>query len=48
VFILVEGRRWFIPAAEISAKHSIVVAGNKWGRFEIEPGRPLTDFAAAG
>ena len=31
LFVLVaDGRRWLIPAAEISAKHSIVIGGRLW------------------
>jgi hypothetical protein len=48
VFIVVgDGRRWFIPAAEIQAKHAIVVGGAAWWRFEVEAGPPLLDSAEA-
>ena len=44
VFVLVAaGRRWLIPAAEITARHSIIVGGAAYGRFEVEPGRPFAD-----
>jgi Holliday junction resolvase-like predicted endonuclease len=44
VFVLVaDGRRWLIPACEIMAKHSIVVGGRSWARFEVEPGLPIRD-----
>lgn len=39
--VVADGRRWFIPAAEISAKHSIAVGGASWSRFEVESGRPF-------
>jgi PD-(D/E)XK endonuclease len=46
VFVVVaDGRRWFIPAAEIAARHSIVVGGATWSRFEVDPGRPLVGSA---
>ncbi|MGI8750587.1 MAG: group I intron-associated PD-(D/E)XK endonuclease [Thermoleophilaceae bacterium] len=41
--VINEGRRWCIPAREIAARHSIIVGGTKWARFEVEPGRPLVD-----
>jgi hypothetical protein len=48
VFILVaDGRRWLIPAAEIRAKHSLIVGGAAYRRFEVEPGRPFADESAA-
>jgi hypothetical protein len=39
--VVADGRRWFIPAAEISAKHSIAVGGASWSRFEVESGKPF-------
>ncbi len=42
LFVLVaDGRRWLIPAAAISAKHSIVVGGRLWRNFEVDRGRPF-------
>ena len=41
--VVADGRRWFIPAAEISAQHSIVVGGEAWTGFEIEPGPPFLE-----
>lgn len=37
-----DGRRWFIPAGAIDCKRSISLGGNKYARFEISPGKPLT------
>jgi PD-(D/E)XK endonuclease len=42
LFVLVaDGRRWFIPAAEVDARSGLHVGGPKYERFEIEPGLPL-------
>ena len=35
------GRRWFIPATEVTGGHGILLGGPKNERFEVEPGRPL-------
>jgi hypothetical protein len=38
VFALVaDGRRWFIPAAEIEGQISIILGGRKYAEFEIGP-----------
>ncbi len=36
-----DGRRWFIPSAEIGGGTAIVVGGPKYAAFEIERGAPL-------
>jgi PD-(D/E)XK endonuclease len=42
LFVLVDdGRRWFIPAAEVGAKCGLRLGGPQYERFEIEPGEPL-------
>src|SRR5215211_3535284 len=48
LFVLVaDGRRWFIPAAEVEGGTKIGVGGPKYAAYEIEPGRPLTEMLAA-
>ncbi|MCA1705517.1 MAG: hypothetical protein LC808_20570 [Actinobacteria bacterium] len=48
LFVVVgDGRRWLIPAAEITAKHAITVGGEAWRRFEVERG-PALLVAAEG
>jgi len=48
VFIHVgDGRRWFIPAAAIEGRISIIVGGRKYSEFEVEPGDPLPMRMAA-
>ncbi|MEA2449047.1 MAG: endonuclease, partial [Thermoleophilaceae bacterium] len=44
-----DGRRWFIPAAEVDGGSHLILGGPKYARFEIEPGEPLveTDACAA-
>ena len=39
-----DGRRWFIPSAELAGSTSILLGGPKYAPFEVEPG---TRFAAA-
>lgn len=36
-----DGRRWFIPSAELDGKTSVTLGGPKYAEFEVEPGRPL-------
>jgi PD-(D/E)XK endonuclease len=36
-----DGRRWFIPADEVTGGRSIVLGGPKYARFEVDPGRPF-------
>ncbi len=43
--VLVDGRRWFIPSAAISARRTITVGGVAYRSFEVEPGRPLAEDA---
>ncbi|MEA2370763.1 MAG: endonuclease [Solirubrobacteraceae bacterium] len=48
LFVLVgDGRRWFIPAAEIQGVTKIHVGGPKYASFEVEAGRPLLVIRAA-
>jgi hypothetical protein len=42
LFVLVaDGRRWFIPAGEVEARHSITVGGAKYSEFQIGETEPL-------
>ena len=42
VFVHVaDGRRWFIPAAEIGGGTGIRLGGPKYERFEVDRGRPF-------
>jgi hypothetical protein len=42
LFVLVgDGRRWFIPAAEVGGTSGLRLGGPKYERFEVEPGAPL-------
>ena len=42
LFVLVgDGRRWFIPAAEVGGGSHIRLGGPKYAEFEIERGQPL-------
>jgi hypothetical protein len=42
LFVLVaDGRRWYVPAQEVSGGSGIALGGPKYAEFEIEPGRPL-------
>lgn len=36
-----DGRRWFIPAAEVAGGTAVVLGGPKYARFEIDAGRPF-------
>jgi hypothetical protein len=48
LFVLVaDGRRWFIPAAEVGGGDGILLGGPKYATYEVEPGRPLTEAVAA-
>jgi hypothetical protein len=42
-----DGRRWYIPAAELDGSTRIVLGGPKYSQFEIEPGQPLQSRSAA-
>jgi hypothetical protein len=48
LFVLVgDGRRWFIPAADIDATCGLRLGGPpKYARYEIEPGEPIRPRAA--
>ena len=42
LFVLVgDGRRWFIPAAEVGGGTGMLLGGPKYARYEVEPGRPI-------
>jgi hypothetical protein len=42
LFVLVaDGRRWYVPAQQVSGGSRIALGGPKYAEFEIEPGRPL-------
>ena len=42
LFVLVgDGRRWYLPAAEIGGSSSVNLGGPKYARFEVDPGRPI-------
>jgi hypothetical protein len=41
--VTARGRRWFIPAAAIDARDALVLGGPKYGEYEIEPGRVISD-----
>ena len=42
LFVLVgDGRRWFLPSAEVEGTSSIRLGGPKYEAREIEPGQPL-------
>jgi hypothetical protein len=36
-----DGRRWFIPSAELTAGSALLLGGPKYARFEVERGDPL-------
>jgi len=40
-----DGRRWFIPAAEVVATTSVQVGGPRYASYEVESGRPLPGLA---
>ena len=42
-----DGRRWFIPAAEVGGGDGILLGGPKYAVYEIESGRPLSEALAA-
>jgi hypothetical protein len=39
-----DGRRWFIPAAQVEAGNTLLLGGPKYARFEIGRGDPLPAF----
>ena len=39
-----DGRRWFVPAAEVEGGAGICLGGPKYAEFEVERGQPLRDF----
>ncbi len=42
VFVHVaDGRRWFIPAAELECRSGLTLGGPKYSAYEVEPGIPL-------
>jgi bifunctional DNA-binding transcriptional regulator/antitoxin component of YhaV-PrlF toxin-antitoxin module len=38
-----DGRRWFIPSAELSCRAGLTLGGSKYSEFEVESGRPIGD-----
>ena len=36
-----DGRRWFIPTADLECRSQLTLGGAKYSEFEIEAGRPL-------
>jgi hypothetical protein len=36
-----DGRRWYIPAADLGGCSAIMVGGPKYAQYEVESGRPL-------
>jgi hypothetical protein len=36
-----DGRRWFIPTADLECRSQLTLGGRKYSEFEIDPGRPL-------
>ena len=48
LFVLVaDGRRWFLPAAEVGGGAKILLGGPKYAAYEVERGRPLSEAIAA-
>jgi hypothetical protein len=48
LFVLVaDGRRWFLPAAEVGGGAKILLGGPKYAAYEVERGRALTEAIAA-
>jgi PD-(D/E)XK endonuclease len=42
LFVLVaDGRRWFIPSAEVGGGLGICLGGPRYAEYEIEPGPPI-------
>jgi hypothetical protein len=42
LFVLAaDGRRWFIPSADVEARAGLVLGGPKYAAFEVEPDRPF-------
>lgn len=47
LFVLAgDGRRWFIPTAALDCARAVSVGGTKYGEYEIEPGKPLSEAVA--
>ncbi|MDE3133964.1 MAG: hypothetical protein KGL15_07860 [Acidobacteriota bacterium] len=42
-----DGRRWYIPAAELGGGQGIRLGGPKYAAYEVEPGAPLQSRAVA-
>ena len=43
LFVLVaDGRRWFIPAADVEGKSGLLLGGPKYAAFEVESDRPFS------
>lgn len=40
--VTTDGRRWRVPADRVEARTAIVLGGEKYEDFEVEPGPPLT------
>jgi hypothetical protein len=38
-----DGRRWFIPAEELSAGSGLTLGGPRYSEYEVESGRPLLE-----
>jgi len=36
-----DGRRWYIPAADLGGGSGILLGGPKYATYEVEPGEPL-------
>ena len=48
LFVLVaDGRRWFIPAADVGATSALALGGPKYAAYEVESDRPFA-VAVAG
>ena len=41
-----DGRRWFIPAAQVTGGSKILLGGPKYAAFEVEPGRPFQTLSS--
>jgi len=48
LFVLVaDGRRWFIPAADVEGKSGLLLGGPKYAAYEVESDRPFEVALAA-
>jgi hypothetical protein len=48
LFVLVQdGRRWFIPSAEIEGRHGITVGGEKYSEFGVGAAEPFDEVAGS-